>query len=127
MAVYQAKMERKQGFLFRCVDIVMELFAMAATTSRARQMADDRDPEAQKAAELADLFCRMSRRKVRQLFRQLWRNEDTRRNEVAARVLRGDHAWLERGILDIGITPESFKTQSLVAARAKERSAVEAS
>jgi hypothetical protein len=127
MAVYQAKMERKQGFLFRCVDIVMELFAMAATTSRARQMADDRDPEAQKAAELADLFCRMSRRKVRQLFRQLWRNEDTRRNEVAARVLRGDHAWLERGILDMGLTPESFKTQSLVAARAKERSAVEAS
>jgi alkylation response protein AidB-like acyl-CoA dehydrogenase len=127
MAVYQAKMERKQGFLFRCVDIVMELFAMAATTSRARQMADDRDPEAQKAAELADLFCRMSRRKVRQLFRQLWRNEDTRRNEVAARVLRGDHAWLEQGILDMGLTPESFKTQSLVATRAKERSAVEAS
>ena len=127
MAVYQAKMERKQGFLFRCVDIVMELFAMAATISRARQMADDGDQEASKAAELADLFCRMSRRKVRQLFRQLWRNEDTRQNEVAARVLRGDHAWLERGILNMGITPESFKTRSLVAARAKERSAAEAS
>src|SRR5581483_12292831 len=28
MTVYQAKMERKQGFLFRCVDVVMELFAM---------------------------------------------------------------------------------------------------
>ena len=127
MAVYQAKMERKQGFLFRCVDIVMELFAMAATISRARQMADDRDPEAPKAAELADLFCRMSRRKVRQLFRQLWSNEDTRRNEVAARVLRGDHAWLERGILNLGLTQESFKTQSLVATRAKERIAAGAS
>ena len=127
MAVYQAKMERKQGFLFRCVDIVMELFAMAATISRARQMADDGDQEASKAAELADLFCRMSRRKVRQLFHQLWRNEDTRENEVAARVLRGDHAWLERGILNMGITPESFKTRSLVATRAKERSAAEAS
>src|SRR5262245_50950898 len=46
MSVYQAKMERKQGFLFRCVDVVMELFAMAATLSRARQMVDDRDPEA---------------------------------------------------------------------------------
>jgi hypothetical protein len=121
MSVYQAKMERKQGFLFRCVDIVMELFAMSATVSRARRMADDRDPNAQKAAELADLFCRMSRRKVRALFRALWRNDDARLNRVAAGVLGGEHAWLERGILDIGLTPEAFKTQSLVALRARQR------
>src|SRR6185295_14257347 len=38
MAIYQAKMERKQGFLFRCVDIVMELFAMSASVSYARAM-----------------------------------------------------------------------------------------
>src|ERR1051325_8306118 len=74
MTVYQAKMERKQGFLFRCVDIVMELFAMSATIARARRMADDRDPNAEKAAALADLFCRSSRRKVRRLFRSLWSN-----------------------------------------------------
>jgi alkylation response protein AidB-like acyl-CoA dehydrogenase len=121
MAVYQAKMERKQGFLFRCVDVVMELFAMAATISRARRMADDRHPDAENAAQLADLFCRMSRRKVRGLFRDLWSNEDAQRNAVAAAVLRGDDAWLEQGILDIGLTPESFKTQSLLALRAKER------
>jgi hypothetical protein len=121
MVVYQAKMERKQGFLFRCVDVVMELFAMAATISRARRMADDRHPEAEKAAQLADLFCRMSRRKVRRLFRDLWSNEDAERNAVAAAVLRGDDVWLEQGILDIGLTPESFKTQSLLALRAKER------
>src|SRR5881296_2852981 len=121
MAVYQAKMERKQGFLFRCVDVVMELFAMAATISRARRMADDRHPEAERAAQLADLFCRMSRRKVRGLFRNIWSNEDAERNAVAAAVLRGDDAWLEQGILDIGLTPESFKTQSLLALRAKER------
>jgi alkylation response protein AidB-like acyl-CoA dehydrogenase len=123
MSVYQAKMERKQGFLFRCVDVVMELFAMSATIAHARRMADDRDPAADKAARLADLFCRMSRRKVRRLFRDLWSNEDARRNTVASEVLRGDHAWLERGILDIGLGPESFKTQSLLALRAKERAA----
>ena len=127
MAVYQAKMERKQGFLFRCVDVVMELFAMAATISRARRMADDRDPQAEKAAQLADLFCRMSRRKVRRLFRALWSNEDALRNDVATQVLRGEHAWLEQGILDIGLTPEAFKTQSLIALRAKERLAAGAS
>jgi alkylation response protein AidB-like acyl-CoA dehydrogenase len=127
MAVYQAKMERKQGFLFRCVDVVMELFAMAATVSRARRMADDRDPDAAKAAELADLFCHVSRRKVRRLFRALWSNEDALENSVAAHVLQGEHAWLERGILDIGLRPESFKTQSLLALRAKERVAAGAS
>jgi hypothetical protein len=78
MSVYQAKMERKQGFLFRCVDVVMELFAMAAVVSRARKMADERDPEAVHAADLADLFCRLSRRKVRRLFAELWSNEDAR-------------------------------------------------
>ncbi|HLY38689.1 MAG TPA: acyl-CoA dehydrogenase family protein [Candidatus Binatia bacterium] len=124
MSVYQAKMERKQGFLFRCVDVVMELFAMSATISRARRMADDRDPNADKAQELADLFCRTSRRKVRRLFRDLWQNEDDRRNKVASHVLGGEHAWLERGILDLGLgDPEAFKTQSLVALRAKERAA----
>jgi hypothetical protein len=86
-------------------------------------MADDRDPAADKAMRLADLFCRMSRRKVRRLFRDLWSNEDNRRNIVAGEVLRGDHAWLERGILDIGLGADSFKTQSLLALRAKERAA----
>src|SRR5207247_5128179 len=80
MTVYQAKMERKQGFLFRCVDVVMELFAMAAVISRARQMVDDRDPEAERALALANLFCRTARRKVRRLFRDLWVNEDARKN-----------------------------------------------
>src|SRR5262249_45516388 len=36
IVAYQTRMERKQGFLFRCVDIVMELFAMAASISHAR-------------------------------------------------------------------------------------------
>src|SRR4030095_5539654 len=67
MAVYQAKMERKQGFLFRCVDVVMELFAMAASVSHARHMVDARDPEAERALELADLFCRPARRQRRRL------------------------------------------------------------
>jgi hypothetical protein len=87
-------------------------------------MADDRDPDAAKAGELADLFCRTSRRKVQRLFRELWQNEDDRSNKVASHVLGGEHAWLERGILDLGLgNSEAFKTQSLVALRAKERAA----
>jgi alkylation response protein AidB-like acyl-CoA dehydrogenase len=119
MSVYQAKMERKQGFLFRCVDVVMELFAMAAVVSRARKMADERDPEAVHAADLADLFCRLSRRKVRRLFADLWSNEDARLNRIASRVLAGEESWLEKGILDIGLTPEAFKTRSILSQRGR--------
>ncbi len=113
MLVYQAKMERKQGFLFRCVDVVMELFAMSATVARARRMADDRHPEAERAGQLADLFCRNSRRKVRRLFHELWSNEDARKNSVAAAVMKGQHTWLEKGCMDLGLTAESFKTHSI--------------
>src|SRR4029077_13625296 len=102
MAVYQAKMERKQGFLFRCVDVVMELFAMAATISRTRQMLDARDPDAERALELADLFCHTASRKVRRLFRDLWSNEDARKNRVAASVMQGEQVWLAGGGRDNG-------------------------
>jgi alkylation response protein AidB-like acyl-CoA dehydrogenase len=112
MAVYQAKMERKQGFLFRCVDVVMELFAMSAAIAHARQMRDDKDPQAAHAEELCDLFCRNSRRKVRRLFHDLWSNDDAHKTALAARVMKGEHAWLEEGTMDLGFTPESFKTRS---------------
>ncbi|MCC6849036.1 MAG: acyl-CoA dehydrogenase family protein [Deltaproteobacteria bacterium] len=117
MAVYQAKMERKQGFLFRAVDVVMELFAMSATLSRARRMHDERHPESEHALELADLFCRSSRRKVRRLFRELWSNDDAVKNKVAASVMGGKHAWLEAGVGEMGLTEAAFQTRSLVALR----------
>jgi alkylation response protein AidB-like acyl-CoA dehydrogenase len=118
MALYRAQMERKQAFLFRCVDVLMELFAMAATLSRTKTLLDANDPEAPHAAELTELFCRMSRRKVDAVLRALWRNDDASRNAVAASVMQGDHAWLESGILDIGLArPEAFATVALTRSR----------
>ncbi|HKE05170.1 MAG TPA: acyl-CoA dehydrogenase family protein [Blastocatellia bacterium] len=111
MMVYRAKMERKQGFLFRCVDVVMELFAMAASVSQARQLLDAGEREAERAVELADLFCRDSRRKVRRLFQDLWSNEDVAKNQLAAGVLEGDHQWLAAEVVDLGFAPESFQTR----------------
>jgi len=105
MALYQAKMERKQAFLFRCVDIVMELFTMAAVCSHARALRERNDPNAKEAYELADLFCQTSRRKVKRIFRDLWFNSDATKNKVAAAVLSGDHAWLERGAMGLGLKP----------------------
>src|SRR5678816_1321133 len=66
------------------------------------------------ATDLADLFCRLSRRKVNRLFRELWSNDDARLNRIAGRVLAGEETWLEKGILDIGLTPDAFKTRSIL-------------
>jgi alkylation response protein AidB-like acyl-CoA dehydrogenase len=123
MAVYQAKMERKQGFLFRTVDIVMELFAMTAAISRARSLADARAAEAEKAQALADLFCRNASRKVSRAFRDLWRNDDDRKNELTKSVMKGEFAWLEEGRLDVGLVAESFETRFLTQASGRTPSA----
>jgi alkylation response protein AidB-like acyl-CoA dehydrogenase len=101
MIVYQGKLQNKQAFLFRLVDIANELFAMAASVARAHALEQAGHKEAANAAELADLFCRNSRRKVIQLFHELWANDDVRKYKVALRVLDGQHAWLEEGALPL--------------------------
>jgi hypothetical protein len=113
MAVYQAKMERKQGFLFRAVDIVMELFVMSATVSRARRMLDDGHPQADNALELADLFCKEARRKVKRSFADLWSNEDVQKTKLAGEILKGSQTWLHQGALDLGWTTETFEPRAI--------------
>ena len=109
MLLYRARLERKQAFLFRSVDIVMELFAMAAAITHAARLADGRYPEAERAADLTELFCRNAERRVRRLFADLWRNDDALKNRLAASVMDGRHAWLERGILELGLPPAAFR------------------
>ena len=81
------------------MDIADELFAMAASVSRASGMAAAGSPHAAEAHELADLFCRSSRRRVRRLFADLWSNDDERKYGVARRILDGRHQWLEEGMI----------------------------
>lgn len=96
MIIYRGKLQHKQLFLSRIVDIANELFAMTTGIARARMMAETGLPEAEKAAELADLFCRSAARKVRKLFRDLWANEDLRKYRVALGILKGNQAWMEQ-------------------------------
>jgi alkylation response protein AidB-like acyl-CoA dehydrogenase len=101
MNVHQGKLQFKQAFLFRLVDVADELFAMAASVSRAHALAARRHASAREAATLADLFCRSSRHKVAKLFRDLWRNDDARKYKAGVAVLEGKHAWLEEGTISI--------------------------
>ena len=95
MSRWQGKMERKEAFLGRIVDIGAELFAISAVCVRARAEKDTR-PE---GLELADLFCRQSRLRIERLFEALWSNTDTVDGKAAKRILEGRYAWLEEGIV----------------------------
>ena len=120
MIVYGAKLQKKQALLFRMVDVANELFAMASAVSRARQMKDDGHTHAEEALVLADLFCRDSRRRVREYFRSLWQNDDYRKYQVGQQVLRGRHAWLEDGL--VGIDAYQSKAASARSAREEAES-----
>jgi hypothetical protein len=101
MLVHQGRLQHRQGFLFRLVDIADELFAIAATCARAQALRRAAAEDATRAVELADLFSRTSRREVRRLFRELWSNDDVRRYRTGVGVLEGRHAWLEEGSLGL--------------------------
>jgi alkylation response protein AidB-like acyl-CoA dehydrogenase len=101
MLVYQAGLQNKQAFLFRLVDVANELFAMAATVSRVQALADAGRPEAQEAGELADVFCRMGRRRIKALFGALWDNDDPARYRTALAILDDRHQWLEQGTIGL--------------------------
>jgi alkylation response protein AidB-like acyl-CoA dehydrogenase len=102
MARWQGKLERKQGFLGRIVDIGAELFAMSATCVRAQMDAAEGagSPRGENAIELADAFCGQSRLRVDELLHQLWHNTDATDAKLASRVLADRYTWLEEGIVD---------------------------
>ncbi|WP_322756670.1 acyl-CoA dehydrogenase family protein [Frankia sp. Cas3] len=97
MSRWKGGMEKRQMFLGRIVDIGAELFAMSASVVRAQMLARDGEPT---AVELADLFCRQSRRRVDALFDALWRNDDAENFRAAQQVLTGRFGWAEAGVLD---------------------------
>ncbi|MGF6881985.1 alkylation response protein AidB-like acyl-CoA dehydrogenase [Nocardia sp. GAS34] len=100
MGRWQAKLEYRQGFLGRIVDIGAELFAMSAACVRAQALRAQGDSQAEAAQELADVFCRQSRVRVRELFDKLWDNTDDADTRLTRGVLDGRYSWLEDGVID---------------------------
>jgi alkylation response protein AidB-like acyl-CoA dehydrogenase len=108
MLVHRGALERRQALLFRIVDVAMELFAMTAVVARAQALRESGSTCASEATSLADLFCRTSRRTIRERFRAFWRNDDALRYRVGRAVLDGRHAWLEQGIVGLRREPASL-------------------
>ncbi len=100
MSRWQGRLERKQGFLGRVVDIGAELYAMSAACVRAKMLVDAGDTEGEEAVELAAHFCRGAQRRVAGHFHDLWHNDDDENYQAAQQVLAGEFTWCEAGVLD---------------------------
>src|SRR5215831_13834641 len=103
MARWQGRLERKQGFLGRIVDIGAELFAISAACTRAQFDATTATERGSVAFELAGVFCDQARHRAEELFTQLWSNTDGPDSALARQVLAGRYTWLEEGIIDPSI------------------------
>jgi alkylation response protein AidB-like acyl-CoA dehydrogenase len=98
MARFGPKLERRQMVLFRGVDIGADLFAMTAVCVRAQMLAGQGNKE---ATELADLFCREARQRIKTNFDRFYGKNDGALYKVAQHVLAGEHEWLEQGIVGV--------------------------
>jgi len=98
MAVYQQGLEKRQQVLFRFVNIGTDLFAMAATCSRATYLVDQ-NPSDRGPLELADLFCKEARLRILREFRSQRQNDDKMIYKIGRNMLEGKYQWLETGIV----------------------------
>ena len=122
MLRFGPKLEKRQMVLFRAVDIGAELYAMSAVIARAQMLAKQGNREAR---ELADVFCRESRERIEASFRALYGKHDAALYRLAQSVVRGDHAWIERGIVDAeSLAARTEPVAAPVASSPRELSAV---
>ena len=91
-------LEKRQAVLGRVVDIGSELFAMTAVIVRV-DLLTAKNPADSSPEDLADLFCRHARRRVRAHFAALFSNDDVATYKVAARTMEGTYGWLEEGVV----------------------------
>jgi hypothetical protein len=120
MVRFGPKLERKQAFLFRAVDVALELFALSATIARAAGEAKRRE----RATELADQLAWSARRRISDLLRDMWRNHDAQRYHLARGVSQGRFVWLEEGTMGVPFSEselEPERMQDFFDARERER------
>lgn len=96
LARHGPALEKRQRILFRFVDVGTWLFAMIAAVSHAAALRSRGDPG---AVELADLFCREARRTIDRIYAASASNSDAAERALAGRILDGEIAWLEKGVL----------------------------
>lgn len=94
MVRYQAGLEKRQLFLFRAVDIGLELYKLTASIMRAD---DEIRKHTYARKEHIDLLVvasfRRSRSKIDKLFKSLWRNDDKLQCSLSKKIY--NYTWVE--------------------------------
>ena len=98
MIRFGPRLEKRQAVLGRLVEVGAELLAISAACARAHQLVQ-RDPANRGPLELADVFSRQARRRVGERFAAVFDNDDVATYAAAQRVLKGEHTWLETGMV----------------------------
>src|SRR3569833_1568000 len=88
----------RQLVLFRAVVFGAVLFVLFVACVFARMLAKQGNKEAN---VLADLFCRGARQRVDALFQNFYGAFDGQMYRVAQQVMKGEHDWLETGIISM--------------------------
>jgi hypothetical protein len=109
MVRFGPKLERKQAFLFRAVDVALELFALSATIARA---AGEGKRHA-RATELADQLAWSARRRISDLLRDMWRNQDVQGYHLARAVSEGQFVWLEQGTMGVPFSESELEPERM--------------
>jgi alkylation response protein AidB-like acyl-CoA dehydrogenase len=110
MLRFGPKLERKQAFLFRAVDVALELFALTAAVERAVRT---QGPQREGAFMLADQFAHSQQRRIADLLRDMWHNDDARKVNLANSILAGQQLWLEQGSIGVGYSIEQLRPQTM--------------
>ncbi|MBQ27952.1 MAG: DNA polymerase II [Nitrospiraceae bacterium] len=95
---YGPKLEREQMMLGRLMNVGTELFAMAATCSKAQALLTH-DGDRNEIIKLVDFFCQESRLRLTRNFQGINENNDRRGYRLARQILKGKYEWLEEGIV----------------------------
>ena len=115
MLRFGPKLERKQAFLFRAVDVALELFALSASVLRADQ---ERSHNPSSLA-LCEGFARGARRRIDDQLRDMWHNDDVAQTRMANELLDGRFSWLELGTMGVPYSVDELKPETMEAHLAK--------
>jgi hypothetical protein len=117
MFKHGAKLEREQVLLGRFVDTGTELFALAASTTRAQALIE-KGADRTEVLSLVNHLAANSRLKVAAYFRGFSKNNDRMGYRLAQRMLEGPPQWLVQGVVrekKPQLDPEEQPTEKVMA------------
>lgn len=98
MVRHQKRLASKQNILNRFVDISVDLFAMSCACSYADSLFRKGEKK-ENSLELADMFCREAKVRIKGRFKEVCHNHDKLSNSIAKKLLADEYEWLESDII----------------------------